>query len=103
LDEGLDLRVNISVQFFGLARALAGSGEVDLHLHPGATYTAVVEQLGAMFPGLIGLIIDTDGRTLLSANMFSLDGEEMIQPDQMEGCPKDGDRLMLMSIIVGGV
>jgi len=94
--------MKISIQFSGVARAIVKAQTVDFEVEPGATYTDVVRKLSEAYPQLTGVVIDSDGKSLLSANMFSMDGEEMIQPDQMEQAPAPGARLMLMSIIVGG-
>jgi hypothetical protein len=94
--------MRISVKLFGLARSLVKEPVIDLQIPDGGTYTDVVAALAEAHPELINLVIDPDGRTLLSANMFSLDGEQVIQPDQMEEHPAEGEQLLLMSIIVGG-
>ncbi len=93
--------VNLTVELTGLGRAIAGH-EVALTLPPGSDYHGVVACLAERFPGLVGIVIAPGGQDLLNANIISRNGEELIMPDMLDSCPMDGDRLTLLSIIVGG-
>jgi molybdopterin converting factor small subunit len=94
--------LNITVEFTGLARSITGERQITLPLPDEATYQRVVQALGEKYPSLIGVIIAADGAALLNANVFSKNGDEIIPPDSMDAAPEDGDRLILISVIVGG-
>ena len=67
-----------------------------------ATYEGVVAGLALLKPELVGILIDRDGRTFLSSNMFIRNGD-MAQPAMlMEESPQDGDHLTIISPITGG-
>lgn len=94
--------MNITVEFTGITRAITGEREATLSLPDQATYQQVVRALGEKYPGLVGVMIAPDGATLLNANVFCKNGDEIIPPDSLDASPADGDRLILLSIIVGG-
>jgi hypothetical protein len=97
-EEGL----NVSVEYTGLGRAIAGEKRTRLSLPRGTDYHGVVRRLAELFPGLVGVVIAPNREELLNANLISRNGEEMIMPDMLDQCPQDGDTLTLLSIIVGG-
>jgi hypothetical protein len=92
----------ICVELTGAPGAIAGQKEIVLQLPPEATYRDVVQQLAEAHPGLIGMLIADDKRSLLSANLFSRAGQEPVMPDLMDGIPPDGERLVVVFFIVGG-
>ena len=94
--------LNVTVEFTGLSRSIAGISEVVLALQPDSTYRDVIRELGLRFPGLVGILIAPDGETFLSSNMFIIDGDYANPAMVMEDSPKDGERIHLMSIITGG-
>jgi len=51
---------------------------------------------------MIGNVIKPDGETLHPPNIFNLNAKHMIQPNQMDACPSDGDWVILMSVSAGG-
>jgi hypothetical protein len=51
---------------------------------------------------MIGNVIQPDGDTLQTPNIFNLNAKRMIQASQMDGSPSDGDRIILMSVSAGG-
>lgn len=93
--------MHVTVELSGLARELAENRRVSLDLPRGATYKQVVEALAAAHPRLVGLVIDHQG-SLLNSNILSRSGEDVILPEQMDSGPHDGERLLLLSVIVGG-
>ncbi len=94
--------MKVVVELNGLARDLAGSAGIELELKVGETYQGVVEALARQKPELIGILIDPDGKTFLSSNMFIINGD-MSQPAMlMDEKPSDGDHLMIISPITGG-
>lgn len=92
----------IRIEFTGLARQIVGQKEVAWELPPGTTYAQIVERLGREYPGLIGTLIDADGKTFLSSNMFIINGDMALPAMVMDESPRDGDRLWLVSVITGG-
>lgn len=92
----------VTVKFTGLSRSIAGKNQVVLQLAPGATYRDVIRQLGALFPGLVGILIADDGETFLSSNMFIIGGDYANPAMVMEETPSDGEQIHLMSVITGG-
>ena len=81
---------------------MAGAREVALDFPAGVTYRGVVARLADLYPGLVGVVIAEDRRSLLSAMIFDRNGSEAILPGMFEQSPQDGDRLILLYFIVGG-
>jgi molybdopterin converting factor small subunit len=94
--------MHIQLELFGLSRIAAGTKELSLELEEGTTFRDIVRLLSAQYPDMIGNVINPDGETLHPPNIFNLNAERMIQPNQMDECPNDGDRVILMSVSAGG-
>ncbi|MDD5368713.1 MAG: MoaD/ThiS family protein [Anaerolineaceae bacterium] len=94
--------MDITVEFTGLVRSLANEKSIRLNLPAGATYRDVIRILADKYPELVGMVITSQQDDLLNANILSRNGEDMILGERMDECPTDGDRLLLLSIIVGG-
>lgn len=94
--------MHIRVEFSGAAQVMVNQKVVDLEIPEGTTFREIVYLLGQKFPGLIGVLIDSDGETFLSSNMFILNGDMSLPAMVMDESPQDGDRLTLMSLITGG-
>ena len=92
----------ITVEFTGAARAVCGKKVITLDLPERSTYRDAVREIGRRHPELIGLLIDQDGETFLSANMFVIDGDLRTPAMLMDDSPKDGSHLILMSLVTGG-
>ena len=92
----------ITVEFTNLARLIAGEPEIDMAISPDDTYADIVERLGEMYPDLIGILIDPDGRTFLSSNMFIINHEMGDPVMVMDEHPRPGDRLTLVAVATGG-
>ncbi|MGB8251955.1 MAG: hypothetical protein WCF08_01965, partial [Anaerolineaceae bacterium] len=71
--------MKVYVELNGVARELAGSGVLEVELGAGESYQGVVGKLAKLKPELIGILIDPDGKTFLSSNMFIKNGD-MSQP-----------------------
>lgn len=95
-------QINLTVEFTGAAKQFAGTSSVDLTFPQGVVYTDVVRALGERYPELIGLLIDQDGETFLSSNMFIINNEMAHPVMVMDEHPQDGDRLVLVSVMTGG-
>jgi molybdopterin converting factor small subunit len=94
--------LKVTIELNGMPREIVGSGEIEVRVPDGTTYAGVVAGLAALKPQLVGILIDQDGRTFLSSNMFIRDGD-MAQPAMlMNEQPKDGEHLTIISPITGG-
>ena len=94
--------MQIVIEFTGAAREIIHRKEITLNLDDQSTYKQVIRYLGNQFPQLIGLVIAQDGQTLLSSNMLVINGDLTTPAMIISEHPKDGDRLILMSLISGG-
>ncbi|MCU0521999.1 MAG: MoaD/ThiS family protein [Anaerolineae bacterium] len=94
--------MEVMVEFAGLARVLTRRSRFPLELDDGCSYRCILQRLGEMHPELVGEVIHPSFAALQSSNMLNLNGRRMVQPAQMDECPQQGDRLILMSILAGG-
>lgn len=94
--------MHLQLELFGLSRLAAGVKKVSLDLEEGTTFRDIVRLLSTKYPEMIGNVIQPDGETLQTPNIFNLNARQMIQPNQMDECPGDGDRIILMSMSAGG-
>jgi len=94
--------MHVVIEFTGAARDIIKRKEISLKLENRTTYQEIIRLLGIQYPELIGLLIDQDGQTFLSSNMFVINGDLSFPAMIMSECPKDGDRLVLLSLISGG-
>ena len=94
--------MRIHVEFLGLSRLAAGVKEIALDIEDGAAFRDIVRTLATRYPKMIGNVIQPDGETLQTPNIFNLNARRMIQANQMDDSPSDGDRIILMSISAGG-
>ncbi len=94
--------MRVRVELLGLSRFAAGVKEITLDLEEDTTFRDIVRMLGARYPEMIGNVIQPDGETLQTPNIFNLNAKRMIQAGQMDDSPSDGDRIILMSISAGG-
>ena len=94
--------MRIHVELLGLSRLAAGAREIALDLEEDTTFRDIVRMLGTRYPKMIGNVIQPDGETLQTPNIFNLNAKRMIQASQMDGSPSDGDRIILMSVSAGG-
>jgi len=94
--------VRIHVEFLGLSRLAAGAKEIALDLKQDTTFRDIARMLGARYPKMIGNVIQPDGETLQTPNIFNLNAKRMIQASKMDGSPSDGDLIILMSVSAGG-
>ena len=92
----------IIVKLTGAVAAQAGTKNTTLTLAEDATYAEVIHTLGLLYPNLIGLIIDADGRTMLSSNLFLVNGHDYVMVGMWDQSPQDGDTLLLVSPVTGG-
>lgn len=94
--------MHVQLEFFGLSRLAIGRKELALDLKRGTTFRDIVRLLGTQYPKMLENVISPDGETLHPPNIFNVNAKKMIKPDQMDQCPDDGDRIILMSVSAGG-
>ncbi|MHB8112627.1 MAG: ubiquitin family protein [Bellilinea sp.] len=92
----------ITVEFTNLARVVAGVPNLEMKITPADTYADIVQRLGEMYPDLVGVLIDNDGCTFLSSNMFIINNEMGDPVMVMDEHPRPGDRLTLVAVSTGG-
>jgi len=92
----------ITVEFTNLARLVAGVPQIEMEISPPDTYADIVQRLAEMYPDLVGVLIDNDGRTFLSSNMFIINNEMGDPVMVMDEHPHPGDRLTLVAVATGG-
>lgn len=92
----------VVIEFTGISRMLTGQSEMAFKIRQGTTFSEIVKLLGQKFPSLVGQIIDKDGNLFIASNLFSLNGQQIIQESEMDGSPREGDRLILISLLAGG-
>jgi hypothetical protein len=92
----------ILIHLTGGAAAVTGVRQFSLRLPEPATYADVIRGMGKFQPALIGLVIDSDGCSMLSSNMFVVNGTEVILEGMWDQQPGDGDQLTLLSPATGG-
>lgn len=90
------------VEFTGISRMLTGEMEYQLPLTDGDVMMDVVRAIGRKFPTLVGEVIEKNGETLIPTNLFSVNGKQILNEKQLQYQPKDGDRLILLSLLAGG-
>jgi hypothetical protein len=94
--------LEIRVDFTGIAKTITKKLQETISIPFGGTCADVVKLLAQEYPDLIGIIINDEGTQLLNSNVFFINGEDMVLPDQMDLCLSENDRLTLLSVIVGG-
>lgn len=94
--------MRVHMEFLGLSRLAAGVKEIALDLEKGTTFREIVRLLGTQYPAMIGDVIQPDGETLQVPNILNQNAKRMIQANQMDDSPNDGDRIILMSVSAGG-
>jgi hypothetical protein len=94
--------LKITIEFTGIAKMITSAGEIEVEVSEGSTYRDLVRLLAGKFPGLIGILIDKDGETFLSSNMFVINGDLAYPAMIMDNSPSRGEHISLMSVITGG-
>ena len=92
----------VQVEFTGISRMLTGQSEVAFKIRQGTTFSEIVKLMGHQFPSMVGQVIEKNGSVFIATNLFSLNGQQIIQESEMDGSPKEGDRLILISLLAGG-
>jgi len=94
--------VKITIEFTGITKSITQSSKIDFDLPLASTYRDVIKMLAVKYPAMVGLIIDPDGESFLSSNMFVIDGNLEFPAMILDQMPVDGEQISLMSVITGG-
>jgi hypothetical protein len=94
--------IHITVEFTGVAQLLAGESDIKLMLRPEMTYADIISILAGRYPDMVGVLIDSSARALLSSNLFIINNEMAEPAFFMNAVPHDGDRITLLSVATGG-
>jgi hypothetical protein len=92
----------ITLKFTGALASIAEAKSVSMVVEDQTTYAGIIQKLGELFPALIGVIIDQDGKTMLSSNMFLVNGQDFVMNGMWDQSPNDRDHLTLISPTTGG-
>lgn len=94
--------MKITIEFTGITKSITKSNKIDINMPNEATYRDLVKLLAVKYPAMLGLIIDPDGETFLSSNMFVINGNLEFPAMMLDQSPSDGEHISLMSVITGG-
>ena len=92
--------MQLVVEFFGMARRLAGAKETTVELPEGATLRDVARAIGRRHPKLVGPLIEPHSSDLAEPYVFSHDGR-FVSPT-LDVAVEPGERLVLMFPPAGG-
>lgn len=94
--------MRVCVEFLGVSRLVTGVKETTLDLPEGTGYRKLLQTLGSTYPALVGEIIRPGLDDLHSPNRFLTEGNRFVKEDQMDDSLAEGDRVVLMSLSIGG-
>ncbi|MBA4385048.1 MAG: hypothetical protein C0410_09955 [Anaerolinea sp.] len=94
--------MKITIEFTGITKSITQAGAVEFDFPNGFTYRDLVKMLAIKYPAMVGLIIDPDGETFLSSNMFVINGDLQFPAMILDQSPSEGEKISLMSVITGG-
>jgi hypothetical protein len=94
--------LNITIEFTGLAKSIAGASEVQLDIPGGSTYRDLIRMLAGKYPAMIGILIAPNAENFLSSTMFVVNGDLAFPAMIIDESPKENEHIHLMSVITGG-
>jgi len=89
----------MTIELFGLARALAGTPTIELTLAEPATLATLVEALGSAYPELIGEVIAASRDAFVEPNYLLLDGRRAVMAGELI---TSADRPCILFLASGG-
>jgi molybdopterin-guanine dinucleotide biosynthesis protein A len=92
--------VDCTAELFGVARIVAGTAEVRLALPADATLSDAFAALAEKLPALVGRVIDSDRRGLVSGYTCNVNGLDFVRDSQ--AAIASGDSIIIMSADAGG-
>lgn len=94
--------MKITIEFTGITKSITQAGAIEYDLPNGFTYRDLVKMLANKYPAMVGLIIDPNGESFLSSNLFVINGDLQFPAMILDHSPSDGEKISLMSVITGG-
>jgi hypothetical protein len=94
--------MKIRIELSGVAKAITGENPIFVEIQNSGTYKDLIKNLADRYPSLVGIIISPNRDELLNANIFSKSGEDLILGEALLGRPVEGEKIFLLSVIVGG-
>lgn len=94
--------MKITIEFTGITKSITQAGTIEFSVPQHFTYRDLVKMLATKYPVMLGLIIDSNGETFLSSNMFVINGNLEFPAMMLDQSPTDGEFISLMSVITGG-
>lgn len=92
--------VPCTVELFGVARLRAKTAKLSLELPPAATLSDVFSALAGKLPGLLGVVIGADKRSLSSGSACNINGRDFVRDPTVK--VKPGDNIFIISADAGG-
>lgn len=92
--------LSVTVELFGVAQLLAKTKEVSLTLAPDATLAQVWPALAELHPVLLGRVINSDRRSLVSGYACNLNGLAFVKDFRTQ--VQAGDKIFILSADAGG-
>jgi len=89
----------MTLELFGMARALAGAPAVALDVPDGAPLRALLEALAVRHPQLVGEVLEAYTFAPIEPNLVLLDGRRATSPDEPI---TDADKPCLLFLPSGG-
>jgi len=89
----------MTVELFGMSRALAGRPTVELPVHGSLDYAGFLRALADAVPALVPDVIAPTRDALIEPNMILLDGRRAVQAGERFG---EADRPCLLFLASGG-
>jgi hypothetical protein len=94
--------VKITIEFTGITKSITQAGSIEFEVPNEFTYRDLIKMLAAKYPAMVGLIIDMDGETFLSSNMFVINGNLEFPAMILDQSLSADEHISLMSVITGG-
>ena len=92
--------MRVIVEFFGVPRRLTGVAEKAMEMTETSDLRDLLHSVKAEFSALCPSVISPDTAEVVSPYMLSIDGR--IVPNDLGYRLRDGDRILILSSIVGG-
>jgi len=89
----------VTVELFGMARAIVGAPSVEVSLERPMTARRLIASLASAYPALVGTVIEASREALIAPNLLLLDGKLPVRGDTAIG---EGDRPCVLFLASGG-
>jgi molybdopterin converting factor small subunit len=92
--------VAVTVELLGPSRLLAREPVVHVDVPEPPTLHALVVQLAAQCPALVGPVLDPDRQMLVEGHIFNVSGRQF--PRGLDHLLRTGDRILVLASAAGG-